>query len=73
MHRTKSNNYIESKASSAGNDTSDRALGNVRKMFDLASKYLIIPGENNQQIDQFKWRTMVGRIRKKLKAQGGAG
>jgi hypothetical protein len=66
-------NYIESKASSAGNDTTDRALGNVRKMFDLASKDLIIPGENNQRIDQFKWRTMVGRIRKKLKAQGGAG
>jgi hypothetical protein len=43
-------------------------MDNVQKMFDLASKDLIIPGEN----DQFKWRTMVGRIRKKLKVQGGA-
>jgi hypothetical protein len=63
-------NYIESKASGVGSDTTDRALDNVRKLFDLASKYLIIPGENNQQIDQFKWRTMVGRICKKLKVQG---
>jgi hypothetical protein len=66
-------NYIESKASGAGSDTTDRALVNVRKMFDLAAQDLIIPGENNQRMDQFKWRTMVGRIRKKLKAQGGAG
>jgi hypothetical protein len=42
-------------------------------MFDLAAQDLIIPGENNQRMDQFKWRTMVGMIRKKLKAQGGAG
>jgi hypothetical protein len=66
-------NYIESKASGAGFDTTDQALDSVRKMFDLASKDLIVPGENNQQIDQFKWRTMVGRIRKKLKVQGGGG
>jgi hypothetical protein len=67
------NYYLESKASSAGSNTTDRALGNVWKMFDLASKDPIIPGENKQQIDQFKWRTMVGRIQKKVKAQGGTG
>jgi hypothetical protein len=36
-------NYIELKASSVGSDTTDRALDNVQKMFDLALKDLIIP------------------------------
>ena len=56
-------------ASKAGADTSDRSLENVRKMFDAAPKDLIIPGGRNQRIDQLKWRTMVGRIRKRLKVQ----
>jgi hypothetical protein len=68
-------NFIQSKAGDAGTDTSDRSLDNVRKMFDAAAKELLTPGERNQRIDQFKWRTMVTRIRKKLKAQqrGAAG
>ena len=77
-------NYIQSKASEAGADTTDRSLDNVRKMFDAASKELMVSGaggaggagdHHDQRIDQFKWRTMVFRIRKKLKAQrqGGAG
>jgi hypothetical protein len=66
-------NYIESKASSVGSNTTDWALDNTRKMFDLASTDLTIPGENNQRINEFKWRTMVGRIRKKVKVQGDAG
>jgi hypothetical protein len=41
-------------------------------MFDAASKELIIPGDHNQ-INQFKWRMMVSRIQKKVKAQQGAG
>jgi hypothetical protein len=64
-------NYIQSKASEAGEDITDRSLENVRKMFDAASKELLIPGahDRDQRIDQFKWRTMVVRIRKKLTAQ----
>jgi hypothetical protein len=42
-------------------------------MFDAASKELITQGDRNQRIDQFKWKTMVGRIRKKVKASQGAG
>jgi hypothetical protein len=60
-------NYIESMASEAGADTSDRSLENVRKMFNAAAKDLVIPGDCNQRIDQLKWRTMVGRIRKRLR------
>jgi hypothetical protein len=67
-------NFIQLKASEAGTDTSDRSLDNVRKMFDVAAKELITPGERNARIDQFKWRTMVTRIRKRLKeAQLNAG
>ena len=54
-------------ANEAGADTSDRSFENVRVMFDAAAKELIIPGGRNERIDQLKWRTMVGRIRKKLK------
>jgi hypothetical protein len=36
-------------------------------MFDAAAKDLIIPGDPNQRIDQLKWRTMAGRIQKRLK------
>jgi hypothetical protein len=64
--------YIELKAREAGADTTDRSLENIRKMFDAASKELTIPAagdHRDQRIDQFKWRTMVIRIRKKLKAQ----
>ena len=60
-------NYIESKAGDSGVDTSDVSSGNVRKMYDTAVKDLIIPGERNQRVDQLKWRTMVSRVRKKLK------
>ena len=61
-------NYIESMASKAGEDTSDRSLENLRKIFDAAAKDLIISGDRNQRIDQLnRWRTMVGRIRKRLK------
>jgi hypothetical protein len=64
-------NYIQSKASKVGADTTDRSLDNIRKMFDAASKELMIrgAGDRNQRIDQFKWRMMVFRIQKKLKAQ----
>jgi hypothetical protein len=65
--------YIELKAGEAGADPSDRSLSNVRRMFDAASKELVTPGDRNQRIDQFKWRTMVSRIRKKVKAQREAG
>jgi hypothetical protein len=61
------------KASEAGVDPSDRSLNNIRKIFDAASKELITQGDQNQRIDQFKWRTMIGRIRKKVKAQQDAG
>jgi hypothetical protein len=60
-------NYIESKASDAGVDTSDLSMSNVRRMFDAAVTALIIPGEHNERVDQLKWRTMVYRVRKKLK------
>jgi hypothetical protein len=63
--------FIESKASKAGADSSDQSLDNIWKMFDVASKELITPGDHNQRIDQFKWRTMVSRIQEKLKAQQG--
>jgi hypothetical protein len=60
-------NYIESMASKAGVDTSDVSLDKVRKMYDAAVKELIIPGKQNQRVDQLKWPTMVSRVRKKLK------
>jgi len=60
-------NYIESKASDAGVDTSDASEGNIRTMFEAAVKELIIPGERNNRVDQLKWRTMVFRVRKKIK------
>ena len=60
-------NYIESKAGDSGVDSSDVSLGNVRKMYDTAVKDLIIPGKQNQGVDQLKWQTMVSRVRKKLK------
>ena len=62
--------YIESKASEAGVDTTDVSLANVRIMFESAVKHLIIPGEGNRRVDQLKWRTIVKRIRKKLKEGG---
>ncbi len=34
---------------------------------EAAVKELIIPGERNQRVDQLKWRTMVSRVRKKVK------
>jgi hypothetical protein len=36
-------------------------------MYDAAVKDLIIPGKQNQRVDQLKWRMMVSRVRKKLK------
>jgi hypothetical protein len=64
-------NYIQEKASKAGVDTTDRGLENVRRMFDAASAELLLlgAGDRERRIDQFKWRTMVFRIRKRLKAQ----
>jgi hypothetical protein len=62
-------NYIQSRAGKAGVDTEDRSLDNVRKMFNAASKELMTAGDRNQRVDQFKWRTMVMRIRKKIKVQ----
>jgi hypothetical protein len=59
-------NYIEWMASKAGADASDRSLENVRKIFNAAAKYLVTPGDRNQRMDELKWRTMVGRIRKRL-------
>jgi hypothetical protein len=63
-------NYIESKASEAGENITDMSLANVRKMFEAAMKHLIIPGEGNRRVDQLKWRTMVKRVRKKIKDGG---
>jgi hypothetical protein len=63
-------NYIESKASEAGENITDMSLENVRKMFEAAMKHLIIPGEGNRRVDQLKWRTMVKRVRKKIKDGG---
>jgi hypothetical protein len=63
-------NYIQKKAGEAGSDIRDRTLENVRKMFDHAVKELVVPGDRtNQRMDQFKWRTMVSRIRKMIKEQ----
>ena len=59
--------YIQSKGTDAGMDTSDISLGNIRNIYDTAVKELIIPGERNNRVDQLKWRTMVARVRKKVK------
>jgi hypothetical protein len=48
-------------------DTSDISLGNIQKMYEAAVKELIIPGKQNQRVDQLKWQTMVYRFRKKIK------
>ncbi len=50
--------------------TTDMDVVNIRKMFEAAVTELIIPGQRNQRVDQLKWRTMVGRLRKKLKLVG---
>jgi hypothetical protein len=62
-------NYIQSRAGEAGVDTEDRSLDNVQKMFNAASKELMTAGDCNQRVGQFKWRTMVMRVRKKIKVQ----
>jgi hypothetical protein len=65
-------NYIESKPSEAGVDSSDMGLYNVWKMFEAAVKELIIPGKHNQRVDQLKWQMMVKRrVRKKITQGGG--
>jgi hypothetical protein len=59
-------NYIKLMAGKAGADTSDWSLENVWKLLVAAAKYLVTPGDCNQRIDQLKWRTMVGRIWKRV-------
>jgi hypothetical protein len=40
-------NYIESKASEAGENITDLSLANVWKMIEAAMEHLIIPGAGN--------------------------
>ena len=60
--------YIEKKASEAGLDTADRRLDNIRRMFEAAGEDVGV-GSVNPRKGQLKWRTLVGKIRKRLKAE----
>jgi hypothetical protein len=63
--------YIEEKASEAGLDCSDRKLENVRAMFEAAGKD-VCAGAVNPRKGQLKWRTIVSKIRTRLKAERGS-
>jgi hypothetical protein len=63
--------YIEEKASEAGLDRSDRKLENVRAMFEAAGKD-VCAGAVNPRKGQLKWRTIVSKIRTRLKAERGS-
>ena len=58
--------YIEKKAVEAGFDTADRCLDNVRRMFEAAGEDF---RSTNPRKGQLKWRTLVCKIRKRLKAE----
>jgi hypothetical protein len=60
-------NYIEKKAREAGANIDDRSLENVRKTFAAAEKELHDEGKRKGHL---KWRTLVQKIRKKLKSVG---
>jgi hypothetical protein len=62
-------NYIEKKGREAGAIIDDRSLANVRKTFEAAEKELV-PGAKRQ--GQLKWRSLVRKIRIKLKSSGAA-
>ena len=58
-------NYIEKKGREAGANIDDRSLANVRNTFQAAER--AIHGREKRK-DQLKWRTLVRKIRIKLKA-----
>jgi hypothetical protein len=58
--------YIETKASEASLDTSDRNLSNVRRMFEAAGLKTIA---TNRRGDQLGWGTLIKKLRHKLKNQ----
>lgn len=58
--------YIEKKALEAGMNTADRCLDNVRRMFEAAGEDV---SSVNPRKGQLKWRTLVCKIRKRLKAR----
>jgi hypothetical protein len=57
---------IEAKTPEAGLDPSDRRLENVRSMFEAAGKD-VSSGSVNPRKGQLKWRTLICKIRKRLK------
>ena len=58
--------FIEKKALEAGMNTADRCLDNVRRMFEAAGEDV---SSVNPRKGQLKWRTLVCKIRKRLKAR----
>ena len=62
-------NHIEKKGRKAGANIDDRSLANARKTFQAAEK--AIHGREKRK-DQLKWRTLVRKIRIKLKAAPGS-
>jgi hypothetical protein len=60
--------YIERKVSEAGLATSDLRLVNIQSMFEAAGKDVGF-GSANPRKGQLKWRTLVLKIRKKIKAE----
>jgi hypothetical protein len=65
--------YIEAKASEAGLNPSDQTLENVQRMFKAAEKEVSGSGSANPRNGQLKWRTLVAKIRKRLKEERDAG
>jgi hypothetical protein len=59
--------YIETKASEALLDTSDRNLANVRRMFEAAGLESV--ATKNRRGDQLGWSTIIKKLRNKLKDQ----
>jgi hypothetical protein len=60
--------YIEEKASEAGLDRSDQKLENIQAMFEAAGKD-VGAGAVNPRRGQLKWRTIISKIRTRLKAE----
>jgi hypothetical protein len=60
--------YIERKASEAGLDTSGLRLVNIQSMFEAAGKDVGSSSANPRK-GQLKWRTLVLKSQKKLKAE----
>lgn len=59
--------YIEEQASARGLDVNDRSGANVRLMYETVQSMLYLPGKNGSVCTQNKWRTVVRKLRERVK------